>query len=107
LTDLDTSGLATLLLSFPGGSAGLANSSVLVGAHKSTRSQCLHGWNLVRGEDLKVRPTKSIVIVLEKHFRVGGCVWQNSHDRFLPQRRQTRVPLRRERGEGEREGTRQ
>jgi len=58
LPGLDTSGLVALLLSFPDGPAGLASSSVLVGARKSTRSQCFHGWILVRGDNLKVRPTE-------------------------------------------------
>ena len=56
LPGFDISELTASLLSFPGGPAGLASSSVLLGARKATRSQCFHGRNLMYGGGLKVRP---------------------------------------------------
>jgi len=74
LSGLDALRLAASLLSFPGGPAGLASSSVLVGARESTRSLYFHGWNLVRGDDLKVRPIKCIPSRPRPHLqRVAVC----------------------------------
>ena len=58
LPGVDATGLAAMFMTFPGGLFCHRSGSEFVGTCKSTCLQCFHGWNLVRSDDLKVRPTQ-------------------------------------------------
>lgn len=65
LPSFGTSGLAASLLSFPGEHASLVDTSVLVAARKSTRSQCFHGRNLLPVDDREAHRTENFDTIVE------------------------------------------